>query len=156
MSKKLLRSKRNWYAQWHRHSLHGHVHWAIFILAAFVFLQIFKSFVSAQTDTIAPTVSITNPINKARISPGTSLSITASASDNLGIQYVDIFVSRVNQITGNKQTLERIHQCALYASPYVCDWTVPSKKNISYLIQAVAYDTFGNSTISKYVEFTAR
>ena len=107
-------------------------------------------------DTVPPTVSITYPTNKSRISPNSTVNITATASDNIWVKQVDIRVSIVTKISGNKVTLNKIHQCIDDADPYSCTWNVPNQRNVTYLIQAIANDLAGNSAISQYVQFTVR
>ncbi len=107
-------------------------------------------------DTTTPTVSITYPTSKTKISPNTTINILASASDNVGVKQVEINVSVLTRVGGNKFTINRIHQCIDETDPYSCTWTVPSGRNTTYLVQAVASDLAGNKSISNAVEFTAR
>lgn len=120
----------------------------------------------AEGDIISPKVTITYPTAKTRISPNMNLNITANATDNIGVTYVDFYVSKITkatsaaggffQIPGRKVYIERIHQCIDESQPYNCNWTVPPTRNTTYLIQAVGYDLAGNQGISKYIEFIVR
>ncbi len=83
-------------------------------------------------DTILPTVVITSPQNGATIKPASTITISASASDNVGVSRVDFLVNG---------TLV----CSAPVSPYTCSWTVPGTNNITYTITAQAYDAMGNA-----------
>lgn len=107
-------------------------------------------------DNILPTVSIIYPTTKSKISPNSTITITAAASDNIGIKEVDIRVSTVTNLPRRQVKIDRIHQCIDDTDPYTCIWNVPNQKNVTYLIQAIAYDLAGNSDISSAVQFTAR
>jgi len=82
-------------------------------------------------DTIKPTVSITNPTNGAIVTRRSTVTITATASDNLAVDRVQFSVA------GN------VH--IDYTSPYSYSWSVSGKPNSSYIITAIAYDARGNS-----------
>lgn len=107
-------------------------------------------------DTTAPTVSITYPTSKTKISPNSTVVITASASDNSGVKQVDIRVSIVTQLSGRQTTITPHYNCIDVTAPYSCSWVVPNNRNVTYLIQAVAQDVSGNSATSKSVQFTVR
>lgn len=121
---------------------------------------------ATDIDSTPPQVVIAYPTNKTRISPNMVLTITANASDNVGVTYVEFRVSLLTkansvnsgflQIPGRKEYIQLLQQCIDSASPYSCSWTVPPTRNATYLIQAVAYDAAGNQGISKYIEFTVR
>lgn len=107
-------------------------------------------------DTVAPTVSVTYPTSKTRINPNSDLTITADASDNSGIRLVNFHVGLVTKLSGRQVSITNIFQCVDETNPYNCAWHVPNQTGTTYLIQAVAYDSAGNTGISKYVQFTVR
>ncbi len=81
-------------------------------------------------DTTAPTGAITSPVNGATVS-GTSVSIIASASDNIGIQRVEFYLagSLIGSVT---------------ASPYQIRWDSTKTTNGSHSFSVKAYDAAGN------------
>ncbi len=91
-------------------------------------------------DTTAPTVSITAPANGATVS-GT-VTVSASASDNVGVVGVQFKVNGANQ--GTEDT----------SSPYSISWATGSLSNGSYTITAVARDAAGNTKASSAVTVT--
>jgi hypothetical protein len=82
-------------------------------------------------DVTKPTVNITYPVNNQKITPNTSITISASASDISGIAQIEF---RVNGVS----------KCTDYGTPYVCVWQVPEVKGIVYRIEVSAVDTAGN------------
>lgn len=93
-------------------------------------------------DTIAPTVSITNPANGATVPRRTTITITATASDNVGVTRVEFLVE------GNLQ-------CTDTSAPYSCNWRVPNTPNKSYQLSARAFDAAGNAGMAS-IQVTAR
>jgi len=89
-------------------------------------------------DTIRPTIAITSPVGGAVVSRGSTVTITATASDNVGVMKVEFYV-------GSKLL------SADTSSPFAANWKVPAKSGVSYTITAIAYDAAGNtaSIISK-------
>jgi len=83
-------------------------------------------------DTTRPVVSITNPLNGVVAPRNTTVTITATATDDVGVTKVEFYV-------GGKLLAADTN------SPYAATWKVPGKNNTSYTIQAVAYDAAGNS-----------
>jgi hypothetical protein len=83
----------------------------------------------ADEDTTAPTVSITAPANGATIS-GT-ISVTASASDNVGVTKVAFYVDGVLKGTDT-------------ASPYSYSLGTSTLTNAAHTIKAIAYDAANN------------
>jgi putative alpha-1,2-mannosidase len=83
-------------------------------------------------DSIKPTVSITSPANGSTVARRTSVTITATATDNVGIAKVEFYI--------NNNLL-----CTDTSSPYTCNWQVPNAKNAQYTITAKAYDAAGNT-----------
>jgi len=83
-------------------------------------------------DTTAPTVSITNPADGATVTRKSTVSIAATANDNVGVVRVEF------SINGSLQ-------CTDTTAPYNCSWKVPNPMNRTYQIQARAFDLAGNS-----------
>ena len=93
-------------------------------------------------DNTAPTVSITSPANGATIARKSNVTITATASDNVGVTRVEFFVNGALQCTDT-------------SAPYSCVWRVPAAMNKPYQLQARAFDLAGNQGTST-VQVTAR
>jgi hypothetical protein len=87
---------------------------------------------NAVSDTTPPTVSITNPADGSSVKRNSTVTITASASDNVGVTKVEFYVD------GSLKCTDSI-------LPYGCSWKVPGKRNATYTIQAKAYDAAGNT-----------
>jgi hypothetical protein len=90
-------------------------------------------------DTAPPTVSITSPKSGATVS-GT-ITVTASASDNVGVAGVQFFVDGV---FGADDT----------TAPYSVPWNTTAASNGSHTLTAVARDTSGNQVTSNPVTVT--
>jgi len=94
-------------------------------------------------DTTPPTTSITAPAGGATVSGTTS--VTASASDNVGVSKVEFYLDGALQATDT-------------ASPYSWSWNTTASANGSHSLQSKAYDAAGNvgssSTISVTVSNT--
>jgi hypothetical protein len=86
----------------------------------------------AATDTTAPTIAMTNPVNGSVVARNTTISIGASAADNVGLTRVDFYVN--NALLGSDMS-----------GPYTWNWKVPAKTGVTYVIKAVAYDAAGNA-----------
>jgi len=82
-----------------------------------------------RSDKTAPTVSITSPVNNASVS-GT-VSIQASASDNVGVSVVTFFVDNVS--VGTKTT-----------APYTGTWNTTGAASGNHVIKVTAQDAAGN------------
>jgi glucose/arabinose dehydrogenase len=93
-------------------------------------------------DNVAPSVSITSPANNAIVARKTNVTITATASDNVGVTRVEFFVNGALQCTDT-------------GAPYSCVWRVPAAMNKTFQLQARAFDLAGNSGAST-VQVTAR
>jgi glucose/arabinose dehydrogenase len=93
-------------------------------------------------DTIAPTVAITSPANNANVARRSTVTITATASDNVGVTRVDFLVNGALQ-------------CSDATAPYSCNWSVPNARNVTYQLQARAFDQAGNVGTSS-IQVTAR
>ncbi len=87
---------------------------------------------SSGADNIAPTVAITNPANNAIVARKSNVTITATATDNVGVARVEFLVN------GSLQ-------CTDTAAPYSCVWRVPNPMNRTHQIQARAFDAAGNN-----------
>ncbi len=96
--------------------------------------------VTVFNDTTAPSVSITSPASGASVS-GT-ISVTASASDNVGVVGVQFLLDGAN--AGAEVT----------AAPYSVSWNTTTASNASHTITAVARDAAGNRTTSAPVTVT--
>jgi hypothetical protein len=86
-------------------------------------------YVAGTTDTTAPTTSITAPASGATVSGTTTIS--ASASDNVGVTKVDFYVDSV--LKGSDTS-----------SPYSYSWATTSYSNGAHTIYTKAYDAAGN------------
>ncbi len=80
-------------------------------------------------DTTPPTVSITYPTS-GTVQRGRDTVIQAIANDNVGVTRVEFYVN--NSL-----------KCTDTTVAYICSWSVPSKPNVRYTIQARAYDAAG-------------
>lgn len=94
---------------------------------------------SGGADTTPPVVSITSPTNTATVS-GT-ISITANASDNVGVTQVEFYYGTTLISTDT-------------TSPYAASWNTGSVANGYYNLKAIAYDAAGNATTSAIVAVT--
>lgn len=92
-------------------------------------------------DTTAPTVAVTAPANSAIVS-GT-VSVTASASDNVGVSKVEFYVNSILAATDT-------------VSPFAYSWNTALAANGTYSIMAKAYDSAGNVGQSVYVSTTVK
>ena len=86
-------------------------------------------------DTTPPTVSITSPLNNSIVQRNSWVTVSASASDNIGVKKVEFYVNNSLLATDS-------------ASPYNISWKVPNTKNIAYTLSARAYDAAGNTAVS--------
>src|SRR5205809_7379213 len=94
----------------------------------------------APPDTTPPTVSITSPVSGATV--GGTTSVTASASDNVGVVGVQFLLDGAN--LGAEDT----------ATPYSMSWNTTTASNGSHTLSAVARDAAGNRTTSAPVTVT--
>lgn len=88
---------------------------------------------SVPKDTTAPSVSVTAPANNATVS-GT-ISINANASDNVGVTKVEFSVDSTALFTDT-------------ASPYSTTLDTKTITDGTHAIKAVAFDAFGNNTLT--------
>ena len=96
----------------------------------------------AAGDNIPPTVAITSPANGAIVARKANVTITATASDNVGVTRVDFLVNGALQ-------------CSDTTAPYSCVWRVPGAANKTHQLQARAFDQAGNSATAT-IQVTAR
>jgi len=92
-------------------------------------------------DTVAPTVSITAPTGNSTVS-GTSVALSASASDNIGVAGVQF------KLDGANLGAERI------TPPYSIAWNTVQATNGSHTLTAIARDVAGNQTTSATLTVT--
>src|ERR1043166_1000800 len=92
-------------------------------------------------DTIPPTVAITNPADGAIVARRSTVTITATASDNVGVTRVEFLVNGALQCTDT-------------TAPYSCNWNVPNSRT-THQLQARAFDQAGNSATAN-IQVTAR
>ncbi|MFW9996967.1 MAG: S8 family serine peptidase [Candidatus Odinarchaeota archaeon] len=85
--------------------------------------------VGGVPDTTPPTVSITNPVNGATV--GGTVSVTASASDNIGVSKVEFYIDSSLVATDT-------------SSPYSYSWGTTAYSDASHAIKAIAYDAANN------------
>lgn len=90
-------------------------------------------------DTTAPTTSITSPANGATVS-GT-VSVTASASDNVGVTKVEFYLDGALTSTST-------------ATPYTWNWNTTTATNGGHTLISKAYDAAGNIGTSASVSVT--
>jgi len=97
----------------------------------------------APGDTTPPTVSITTPVNNTSVTKKSTVTLSATASDNVGVTTVSFFVNG---------TLT----CSATTSPYTCAWKVPTAPNRTYQLQAKAYDAQANIGTSSTITVVSR
>ena len=91
-------------------------------------------------DTGAPTVAMTAPSSSSIVS-GSTVVVSASASDYIGVTKVEFYINSVLQTT-------------ITASPYSFNWNTVPLTNGIYTIYAKAYDAAGNIGQSLPVQVT--
>lgn len=96
----------------------------------------------SSSDTTPPTVTITSPVNGGTVSRHSNVTITTSASDNVGVTKVEFYINNTLKFTDT-------------TSPYSYVWSVPNSRNVQYTLTAKAYDTVGNNS-SNSVNVTAK
>jgi trehalose-6-phosphatase len=96
--------------------------------------------ITAQADTTPPTVAITAPSSGATVSA--SVSVTASASDNVGVVGVQFYLD--GSTLGAEVT----------ASPFAVSWNTTATSNGAHTLSAKARDAAGNNTTSAGVTVT--
>ncbi|WP_158501761.1 Ig-like domain-containing protein [Vitiosangium sp. GDMCC 1.1324] len=97
------------------------------------------AFPVAAADAVVPTVALTSPSVGARV--GRSVSLTASASDNVGVARVEFYDGTVLVSTRT-------------APPYTSTWNTANAANGTHTLSAKAYDAAGNVGTSASVSVT--
>jgi hypothetical protein len=92
-----------------------------------------------STDTTAPTTTVTAPAAGATVS--NTVSVTASASDNVGVTKVEFYLDGTLKSTST-------------ASPYSWSWNTTTVANGSHSLVTKAYDAAGNVGTSATVTVT--
>jgi len=92
-------------------------------------------------DTTRPTVSISNPASAQTYTNAQTLTITATASDNVGVTSVEFY---------DGGALKGIDLTA----PHTCDWSFSAADNGAHVWTACAYDAAGNLSNSSPVTLT--
>ncbi|WP_224981916.1 Ig-like domain-containing protein [Geomonas agri] len=87
--------------------------------------------VNVSNDLIAPSVSMASPLSGSTVN-GT-VTVTANASDNVGVSKVEFYRNNVLQTT-------------VATAPYSYNWDTKTVANGSYTLTAKAYDAAGNVT----------
>jgi hypothetical protein len=90
-------------------------------------------------DTQPPTVTITSPANGAQL--GNNTTITVSASDNVAVAQVSIYIDGILQYTGT-------------TAPYKFNWNTKKVARGTHTITATAWDKAGNSASATPVTVT--
>jgi subtilisin family serine protease len=90
---------------------------------------------ASPADTVAPVVAITAPANGSTVARRATVTIEATASDDVGVSGVEFFVN------GSLR-------CTATAAPFSCGWKVPSGGKTS-VIDVRAWDAAGNSGQAK-------
>jgi len=99
------------------------------------------SFTTASApDTTPPTATLTAPIDGATVS-GTTVTLSATASDNVAVAYVNFYVN--GSLVGTD-----------LAAPYSISWDSTTVSNGTSTITATAVDTSGNTSTSAAVSVT--
>ena len=98
-----------------------------------------KFFGLDNSDTAAPSASISSPLNGASVS-GT-VKVTASASDNVGVSKVEFSIDNV--LVGTDT-----------ASPFEYVWNTATATNGTHALKAKAYDAAGNTATSSTISVT--
>ncbi len=111
------------------------------LVVIFLYLFIFSCDKTTETDTEAPTVSITYPANNSEFVQGTIITITADANDNKGIKEVKFYIDGTFTSTDENE-------------PYQYEWDTGTTKNTSHTIYAEAYDTSNNTATSDVITLT--
>lgn len=96
---------------------------------------------SYTIDATAPTVALSTPANNAVIAGGSSVTITATATDNTGVQKVDLIVDGTVKLSPT-------------AVPYSYIWPTTGVALGAHTIQAKAYDNYGNTATTTAITVT--
>jgi len=106
--------------------------------------RIQEGFKTAGGDIMAPTIAVTAPADGSAVARKSTVTIAATANDNVGVTYVEFYVNGTLKCTDNTRS-------------YTCAWKIPAgARNKIYHIDAKAYDTAGNIGNATTVTVTAR
>jgi len=89
------------------------------------------------SDTVPPQVSITSPLDGARVQKDHKLNINAAATDNIKVSKVEFYVDGVLKGTDTVPDSNNVYK-------YV--WRVPPPIGVTYRLQVIAYDSSNNSS----------
>lgn len=103
------------------------------------FIELHNDGAGSGGDTTAPSVSITAPTNGATVSA--TISVNASASDNVGVTKVEFYLDGALQSTDT-------------SSPYSWSWNTTTATNASHALVAKAYDAATNFGTSSTINVT--
>ena len=85
------------------------------------------------SDTTPPQVSIVNPISGASLATvGANVTINASATDNVAVSQVSIYV-------------DNVLKCTDTSAPYSCSWNTKKASSGAHTIKVTGWDTSRNS-----------
>lgn len=99
--------------------------------------------VPTPSDNIPPVVSIASPLNNSTVTKNSTVSITAAATDNIGVTRVEFSVNGVLKCTDT-------------ISPYKCSWKAPAAKGKTYTLNGKAYDASNNIGLSPIVTVVSK
>jgi len=88
-----------------------------------------------ETDTTAPTVSISSPAAGSNYTSAQTVAITVAAQDNVGVSKIELYDGAT--LRGTDST-----------APYSFSWAITSADNGSHSLTAKAYDAAGNVMVS--------
>jgi hypothetical protein len=94
-------------------------------------------------DTTPPVVQLISPGNGARVKAGTTVILGVVVSDDVELVSVEFLV-------------DGVRRCTVLTVPYECRWAVPSRRNRTYRLEALATDTSDNIGHAAVVEVKAR
>lgn len=83
-----------------------------------------------------PVINITSPTNGTVIAPNTQFTVTATATDNVGVMYV-IFSFASQSITD-------------FSAPYSATFTTPNLEGYNALLRVTAFDAAGNQASQSF------
>lgn len=99
---------------------------------------------SGGKDRTKPVVNITSPTNLSTLVPGSTQTITVSATDNRSVSYVNVRIVRTYANGSVDLTSFNVNDVS---APYSYTWSVPNINYSTYSIIATAYDGSGNSAV---------
>src|SRR5439155_8613337 len=97
--------------------------------------------VSIATDTTLPTVSISSPLSGTSYTSAQTVTITAAASDNVGVTKVEFYDGATLKATDTE-------------APFTYAWAITSANNGTHSWTAKAYDAANNSKVSTAASLT--